>query len=260
MYAAQVQWQLNCASANKARLYFYLRGKRPISTGITRNDAFIAKAEERALWFWNLIQTKTPPPLVEGRDKVVYELPVVDNTWAQRVVQYREKASYLEDMEAKVKAVKADLKQLEQYFTEKIPSDVQTFDKDGIRATRVDRTGSIDYPKLVADLEKQMGIKIGEKKLESYRKKGTSYFRVSVTDDCQDVQSEQPKQEAEPTTQVEYEAVSLASASEVIAQVLPEVASKLAEVEEPKKDVEPEIVHPLPASNFFEKSTSNVFF
>ena len=88
MYAAQVQWQLNCASASQGRLYFYLRGKRPISTAIRRNDAFIAKAEEKALWFWNCVQTKTPPPMMEGRDTVVYDLPQPDNTWQARVAQY----------------------------------------------------------------------------------------------------------------------------------------------------------------------------
>ncbi|MEZ9934625.1 lambda-exonuclease family protein, partial [Vibrio sp. 10N.261.49.C12] len=44
MYASQVQWQLNCTGAPQGRLYFYLRGKRPISTTIRRNDSFIKQA------------------------------------------------------------------------------------------------------------------------------------------------------------------------------------------------------------------------
>lgn len=245
MYAAQVQWQLNCSGATQGRLYFYLRGKRPISTAIQRNDRFIAKAEAAALHFWNLVQTQTPPEMIEGRDKVVYDEPVADNAWLAKVEQYKSKAKYLSEMEAKVKAVKADLKALEGYFTEQIPENVQTFDKDGIRATRVERTGSIDYSKLLTAIEDELNVVIPEAMIEKHRKEGTSYFRVSVT-------------ETESKESVEEPHTDSSNAVEAKPESQTETESKKESVE--VKQDEPELIMPLPADNFFEKSSTNIYF
>ena len=253
MYAAQVQWQLNCASASQGRLYFYLRGKRPISTAIRRNDAFIAKAEEKALWFWNCVQTKTPPPMMEGRDTVVYDLPQPDNTWQARVAQYKEKSKRLSEMEKQAKAIKADLKQLEQFFTSQIPDNVKTFDKDGIRATRVDREGNIDYPKLLKAVEDEFNRVIPDDLKEKHRKQGSSHFRVTVTEECQEEQSETHSVEVEPET------LSVKPAKEVIPEALTQPQRTQVEKVQEENVVTPPI-QPIPPSNFFEKSTSNVFF
>lgn len=278
MYAAQVQWQLNCAGADNGRLYFYLRGKRPISTAIRRNDSFIAKAEEKALWFWNLVQTKTPPPLVEGRDKVVYDQPVQDNAWLAKAEQYKEKAKRLARMKAKVKAVEADLKQLESYFTDQIPEDVQSFDKDGIRATRVDRTGSINYPKLLTTIEDELNVRIPETMIEKHRKEGTSYFKITLAEESTDNVSNEPQKansaapetptatssvQPEPQAQPQAEP-ELVRPRQLSPGELPETPASKEEAEpitvQQQPQPEPEVVHPLPAANFFEKSASNVFF
>ncbi|WP_305372776.1 YqaJ viral recombinase family protein [Photobacterium leiognathi] len=182
MYAAQVQWQLNCSGATRGRLYFYLRGKRPISTGIQLNKAFIEKAEEMALQFWQLVKTKTPPPLDPERDTVVYELEQAPNDWASSVETYKAKAALVSERETELKAMKAEMKELEKYFTSQIPDDVQTFDKDGIRATRVERKGTIDYKKVLSEVEQQLNIVIDDSLIANNTKPSSTYFRITVTD------------------------------------------------------------------------------
>ena len=263
MYAAQVQWQLNCATASQGRLYFYLRGKRPISTAIRRNDMFIAKAEEKALWFWNCVQTKTPPPMMDGRDTVVYDIPQPDNTWQARVAQYKEKSKRLSEMEKQTKAIKADLKQLEQFFTSQIPDNVKTFDKDGIRATRVERDGNIDYPKLLKAVEDEFNRVIPNDLKEKYRKEGSSHFRVTVTntEGCQVVQNE-PSTQSEPAhVEVEQPSLEIVPAAEAIGDILyPKSPSQPKNEEVKVEKVNTPPIQPVPPSNFFEKSSSNVFF
>jgi predicted RND superfamily exporter protein len=272
MYAAQVQWQLNAASAKVGRLYFYLRGFRPISTEIKRNDAFIAQAEEKAIWFWNLVQTKTPPPMIEGRDKVVYDTPIsnVDPTWLKRVEQLKEKNKRLVEMEKHIKAVKADIKQLEQYFTGQIPEEAKTFEKDGIRATRVERNGSVDYQQLLESIKSEMNIVIPESMIEKCRKEGTSYFKVTVSDNSTDSVSTQEKSETpevEENTTVQNKPQELVKTAQVLtpkqldsSELGYQPASKVTTQEEVKSTQTGEMVFPIPASNFFEKSNQSVFF
>ncbi|MFA0356878.1 lambda-exonuclease family protein [Vibrio breoganii] len=251
MYASQVQWQLNCTGAPQGRLYFYLRGKRPISTTIRRNDSFIKQAEEAALTFWNLVQTKTPPPLIDGRDKVVYDLDELDNSWEQKVKVYKQQSKVLSELELKVKEAKAEIKQLEQYFTSQIPEDVQTFDKDGIRATRVDRKGSVDYKKLIAEIEDQLNVVIPPEMINTHTKKGTTYFRVSAVEPTEQEVSAQEEPVA-PSAEVQQEPIQPTPPESVPGLVKPEVQN------EPEAEVV--ITQPRQAQSYFEKSSSNVFF
>ncbi|HCG6133644.1 hypothetical protein HKB31_10720 [Vibrio alginolyticus] len=264
MYAAQVQWQLNCSGADIGRLYFYLRGKRPISTRIRRNDAFIKKAEKAAIDFWKRVQSNTPPEMIEGRDKVVYDTPISnqDNSWQERVEQYKEKSARHAELVRQCDAVKADLKQLESYFTEQIPSDVQTFNKDGIRATRVDKTGNVNYQNLLAEIEDTMNVVIPSSLIEKHRNKGSTYFRVTIQEESSNqadvpieqyqpkVEAEQPKQEATP--------LSVTPAEQAVPSSLISDVETHTEPEEPTPITAP--IKPLAPGNFFEKSAQNHYF
>lgn len=254
MYAAQVQWQLNCSGATRGRLYFYLRGKRPISTGIQLNEAFIEKAEEMALQFWQLVKTKTPPPLDPERDTVVYELEQAPSDWASSVETYKAKAALVSEKETELKAMKAEMKELEKYFTSQVPDDVQTFDKDGIRATRVERKGTVDYKKVLSEVEQQLNIVIDDSLIANNTKPSSTYFRITVTDgDSGDETaakdgSEQPKQ--------------------VITARDPQAVMDDANVSvEPKTNYAPRQTAPpkeeatvRSPKSFFDKATENMFF
>lgn len=254
MYAAQVQWQLNCSGATRGRLYFYLRGKRPISTGIQLNEAFIEKAEKMALQFWQLVKTKTPPPLDPERDTVVYELEQAPSDWASSVETYKAKAALVSEKETELKAMKAEMKELEKYFTSQVPDDVQTFDKDGIRATRVERKGTVDYKKVLSEVEQQLNIVIDDSLIANNTKPSSTYFRITVTDgDSSDEtaakdDSEQPKQ--------------------VITARDPQAVMDDANISvEPKTNYAPRQTAPpkeeatvRSPKSFFDKATENMFF
>ncbi len=248
MYTAQVQWQLNCSGAQVGFLYFYLRGERPIKATIKRNQAFIDKAEIAALEFWDLVQTKTPPARIEGRDKVVYEFKVdtsTDPEWISNVENYKAINSQIKKLEEQLTPLKDEAKKIEIYFQEKIPSDAKTFDKDGIRATKCDRDGKIDNDAFLADLSEKTGLSFSDliDLQDAHRAKGTSFYRVGVSNNS-NVQTEQPCK----VEKVEPKVVT--------------VESKPVEVIEPKKDSETQrIIKPLVASTYFsDKAKVSAFF
>lgn len=263
MYAAQVQWQLNCSGASQGKLFFYLRGKRPICTTIKRNDSFIAQAEEQARKFYEHVQSNEPVPMIEGRDKVVYDAPVsnTDNTWLARVEQYKEKSQRLSGLQDTVKAIKADLKQLEGYFTEQIPDGLKTFDKDGIRATKIERTGSIDYEKVLSAIEDHFNAVIPQDLIEKCRKADSEYYRITVSNEptkTEAVQTEQPKVESRTA-----ETPSVSQEQPGKDSVEKEMPKQETVQEEPVATPQPEVSlpsAPIPQGNFFEKSQSNMFF
>ncbi len=277
MYAAQTQWQMNCAGANVARLYFYLRGKRPISTMIRRNDNFIKQAEQKALWFWNLVQTKTPPPMIPGRDNVVYDTPLsrVDPTWLARVEQLKEKRALLKEMEVKVSAVKADAKEIEQYFTSQIPDGAKSLDRDGVRATKVQRDNNVDYEAILNEMTELLNVEIPQDLIDKHTSNGASYFRVTVdtSEKSQPDSFNQPNPQPEEIKPVQVEqAESSKVESEVIklrepesflddAKQQPTQATQneeLCSIQEADSDSQP--IKPVPPSNFFENASKDLYF
>lgn len=265
MYAAQVQWQLNTSGAATGKLYFYLRNKRPLSTPIRRNDAFIEKAEKAAIEFWNLVQTKQAPDMIEGRDKVIYNTPIsnTDHAWLAKVEQYKEKKAYLEELKLKTEGVNADLKQLESYFTEQVPENIPTFSKDGIRATRVNKDGNIDYPALLTEIQSELNVQIPSELIEKHRKNGSTYFRVTVQEQPSDkgVSLEQYTPSVDEVKEPEVELMQATPAEFIIPKVLepqmPEVETTQAEQ---NQIIDSTPIKPLPSSNYFEKTAQRMYF
>lgn len=251
MYAAQVQWQLNCSDSDKGRLFFYKKGRKPIAAPVHRNDSFIAKAEKVALAFWKMVQDKTPPKMIEGRDKVIYHKEVAANEWDVHSTQYREIDKEVKALDEKVKALKAKAKVHEDYFKSLIPEDVQTFTKDGIRVTQVDRDGAIDYKKLVDMIQQEFGVVVTSEMFAECQKAGSTSYRITVTkdsdSDTENVSTEQPE-----TTKVKEDvAVNVAPP----AQAEPEVIEAVQD-----EPVVAQIVAPRSAESFFTKSTQSMFF
>ena len=277
MYAAQTQWQMNCADANVARLYFYLRGKRPISTMIRRNDNFIKQAEQKALWFWNLVQTKTPPPMIPGRDNVVYDTPLsrVDPTWIARVEQLKEKRALLKELETKVSAVKTDAKEIEHYFTSQIPEGAKSLDRDGVRATKVQRDVNIDYEAILNEMAELLNVEIPQNLIDKHTTDGASYYRVTVNtsevtqSDCSNVIKVEPDKneavqfEQAESSKVEKEVVTLRQPESFINDLTQQ--STQAIVEEESSEIQEAVISsqpikPVPPSNFFENASKDLFF
>lgn len=262
MYEAQVQWQINCSGANQAKLFFYLRGREPIGTQINADLKFIMDAEKAALAFWEMVQTKTPPALISGRDKVVYHEQIKGNDpqWHDHVNQYKAKAKSISELESQLKEMKSQLKEMETFITGKIPTEVNSFSKDGLLATRVDREGSVDYDRLLADLGRKMNKAIPQGYIDSFRKEGKSYFRITVTD----------KSEVTPTTPVTT-ATESASCEKPKTEVTgkkdvqdvdtqqskqPTKSATVTTIERPKT----EVIKPLSSEDYFKKAAVNQYF
>lgn len=244
MYQAQVQWQLNCAGAQKGRLYFYLRGRKPISVGIPRDQTFIEVAEQAALAFWKLVQDKVPPVRIQDRDSIVYDNSQPDSVWKAKAAEYKEKKTYLDKVKAQADAIKKDLKSLESDFTKEVPSDAKTFEKEGIRATKVEREGSVNTASLIGIIEKEMNVQIPQELIDKARGKGSSYFKITVDENAEKIKVEQ--QPLEPVTNQE-------NVEETSVQQMSKYESTQ---QEPTEFIQPMI----PRNNYFEKSTQNMHF
>ncbi|WP_413694423.1 lambda-exonuclease family protein [Psychromonas sp. KJ10-2] len=239
MYAAQVQWQLNCSNSEKGILYFYLRGERPIKVTIKRNQAFIDKAEKAALLFWEQVQTKTPPNKMDGRDTVSYEFQQKDANWDANVTEYKKIDKEIKLLESKIAELKSRSESIEDYFKQQIPTDSKSFDKDGIRATKCERKGKVDKDAFLAAISNKTGILQSEltEIEEANRLDGSTYFRIST--------STNSNVQIEPGTKV------------------PENNSKRTDdtvAEIPKKPLE-EIATPMPPADFFKsKAVTSLHF
>ncbi len=269
MYWSQVQWQLNVADADKGKLFFYLRKHKPISVNINRNDGFIAKAEKEALSFWKLVQTKTPPEMIKGRDKVTYHENVDDSEWDNHADSYRKLSKSIKEHEEKVKELKALAGKHEDYFKSLVPDEFQTFTKDGIRITRVDRDGATDYKKLVDLIQEKFNVVVTSEMFAQCQKDGSTSHRITVQGDSTDeIQDEivQPEQLQPGDKPVEYEVVP---ATDIFSMLEPSNAQ--ASQDKPREDIpaeqqlsedEPlEIATPAPASSFLKsKSLQSVYF
>ena len=250
MYAAQVQWQLNCGDSNKGKLFFYLRGRKPIGANIQRNDAFIARAEEEALKFWQLVQDRVPPELIEGRDKVIYHKDGGDE-WDTHSAAYREVSREMKELEEKLSALKAKAKEHESYFQTLIPNDAQTFTKDGIRITKVDRDGAIDYKKLIDLIQNDFSVVVTSEMYKECQKSSSTSYRYTLQNKTApetDVQQKQP----EKAVQVEQSPT-------------PKPVDEPAQAADPKIDSEkPQqplvIAVPRAADSYFKKATQSMYF
>lgn len=268
MYHAQVQWQLNCAGAETARLFFYLRGNRPINVGIPRDDGLIKQAEDKALWFWNLVQTKTPPPLIDGRDKVTYHLETAMPLLTEKANQYKEKRNEVSKLEDEMKAKKSELKAMESYFIEMIPDDSQTFDfqGEGIRATRVDRTGSINAKKLIELIKDELDVTLPESLIEKAKGKDTTHYKVSITEESTEP-SEAKAEDAGSIAPTEVENPVEAKEQHIEAKQHPiqqssdqDCCIETNENDEINGNSEIIPMQPLPPSHFFDKSATSMYF
>jgi putative phage-type endonuclease len=231
MYVAQVQWQLNAANASKGKLFFWLRKHKPITALINRNDKFIAHAEKEALKFWDLIQTKTPPQMIEGRDKTIYHKEVQKSEWDSHSTAYRTVEQKIKEMKAEIAKLEAEAESHADYLKSLIPSGLQTFTKDGIRVTKVTRDGSTDNKKLIDLIEKEFGITVTSEMYKQCKKDDSVSYRITV------------QEQDEEVSDVETEKVSDVE------------TKKVSDVE-----TEDAPLMPLSPDNFFNKSTQSMYF
>jgi putative phage-type endonuclease len=68
-YVIQVSQQMFVTGASHGYVMGLIGGNRPVLRRIERNECFIGAMLRKLAWFWNLVETRTPPPYQDAEDQ-----------------------------------------------------------------------------------------------------------------------------------------------------------------------------------------------
>lgn len=156
-HMAQIQHQLIVTGAKSIDYVTITDDKTIKITKIEPNQNYIIEYLKKAIEFWNLVISDTPPELV---DEDVRTIKGMD----QIALDYLKDQQSLKDLEIKIAEKK-------QQLIEAMKNHAKvTFGKTGLKASKVYRKGNIDYKK-IPELK---GVD-----LEKYRGKYSSFIKLS---------------------------------------------------------------------------------
>jgi putative phage-type endonuclease len=158
MYVWQIQAQIECSGAEKG-IYVSFDGEDIVTVEVPKDDDMILEIDRAVGKFWKSIESDTPPAFTE-RDFVPMEGPDL----AAIAEQYRAVKSILDENEEKLKTLRSQLSLL-------VPHKRARF--YGVRFTRTERKGAIDYAKVPA---------LNGVDLEQYRKPPIEVTNVVLED------------------------------------------------------------------------------
>ena len=178
LYYPQVQQQILVANATHGWLLFY----SPSDNGehqmfkVQRDDALIQRLIERGQWLWEQVIKDTAPPrdalrdifLPTGEEAEQWKYHAVDARLYEQQIAQHQKA--LNALKAKQKEALAPMKAMMGEFSRA--------EFAGVSITRFERKGSVNLERLIQ--EENLSITLDD--LETYRDKGASQYRVSITD------------------------------------------------------------------------------
>lgn len=120
---AQVQHQLACTGFEWAQVAALVGGNHLEIVPVERNDRFIAELEAKAVEFWRMVETKTPPP-IDGKEATTRALKALHPDDNGETVPLDDEAEgvaeRLEEQIAAAKAAKGEAKRLENILRERI--------------------------------------------------------------------------------------------------------------------------------------------
>ena len=205
----QLQFQLYVTGASRGWLVFDLcRPSSPaLEFHIDRDDDFIQQELVPAcLYFWEAIQTGSAPPQDTERDLYV---PVDSalSEWTQAAQSYR---ALLEDrgqLEQQLKTIKDRLAQAEAVFV-RLMGDHLCADTAGVRVTRYQQQGAVDYPALLIEIAPDLKTET----LERFRRPASARVKVTLQSEHErdnvivlaPVQAEPARQPAAPAASSFY--------------------------------------------------------
>ncbi len=177
MYLPQVQHQMLCTDAKRGYLVFYsedMEGDDPtyLEFPIDRDDAMIQDILREGEAFWNLIETRKEPLKDPLRDIYV---PTGEHyeAWDVSAGDRLRLMGFLKAAEKQVKTLKDQMKINEKDLVEQM-GEFMRAEASGLAVTRFHKGGTIDYPKLLADLLPDLEDDV----LEKYRRKGSDQVRI----------------------------------------------------------------------------------
>jgi len=158
-YYPQIQWQMFVKGTDKAR-YCSFNKNDLFVLEVERDDEFIKDALIAATEFYRCLVEFIPPELTE-KDYV----KITDDAFGLVAVRYREVKQILDEAEIQEKELK---KQLVAF------TDDSNCEGYGLRLTRIQCKGAVDYEKLCKD----RGITQAETDL--YRKEQVGFWKISA--------------------------------------------------------------------------------
>ncbi|POP51508.1 lambda-exonuclease family protein [Zhongshania marina] len=183
MYEAQTQAQAIVAGQNEGILLFYREtenGPEDMEFPISVSEGQKISILNHAKWFWNLVETNTPPEKDPERD--VFEPAEGDDYFA-----WRSYADIWRDNHSRMKALKEQLSELDkdqkavqkQMITMMGP--FMQADVGGVKISLFVKQGNIDYKSFLADKFPGQDFEL---ELENYRKDSRSESRFTKSEDA----------------------------------------------------------------------------
>lgn len=179
MYATQVEAQCVVAGNDNGRLFFFLENGTDMEFPIKLTDSRKAEILDRARWFWNLIETDTPPPMDPARDLYIPGCPESRWKWDANADAWRMKQQRVKALEVELKRLKQEQKQLQSAFVSQMGQFMST-DTGGVKITRFRKNGNIDYQSF---LQGMFPYETFDTVLEGYRKPSREEMRLSLSED-----------------------------------------------------------------------------
>lgn len=179
MYESQVHAQCVVAGKTEGRLFFYLEDGTDMEFPITLTDERKALILERARWFWNLIETDTPPPMDPARDLYIPGCPESRWKWDANADAWRSKQQRVKALETELKRLKDEQRIIQSAFISQMGQFLSA-DTGGVKITRFSKSGGIDYPAFLKDKFPGQDL---DALLESYRKSSREEARFTMSED-----------------------------------------------------------------------------
>lgn len=178
-YYGQTQYQMVTAGAAMTSLWLYdVEAGEGIELYIPLNEEYAQGMLEKALAFWNMVQSVTAPDLIPERD--VLNVAMLGDSekaeWDQAESAYTELERSIKELESEVKALKEAQDAHKQTLLSiagiwpKVESDT------GFKLTSFARLGTVDYKAALA----KYAPEISDKMLDAFRKETTNGIRITV--------------------------------------------------------------------------------
>lgn len=192
LYELQVKTQCVVVGSDSGKLCFYMEDERTMEFEIELQPEDLDNIVTAAIEFWNLIETDTPPALDPEKDFYIPQSGEDEFRWQSYSELFSENKAKIDALKAQIAPLENAQKELQEAMIQMM-GDFQNADYGGLKVTRFERKGTIDYSKFIKTLE------VDEQTLEGYRKKSSWQSRVTLSEKDKVINEEIIGNESSPT-------------------------------------------------------------
>tara|TARA_R110002167_G_scaffold204404_1_gene408448 strand:+ start:12196 stop:13215 length:1020 start_codon:yes stop_codon:yes gene_type:complete len=179
MYESQVHAQCLVSGNDQGRLFFYLENGNDLEFPVTLTDERKAEILEKARWFWNLIETDTPPPLDPARDLYIPGNVEDRFRWDGYADAWRSNAQRVKALKVELDRYDKDQRKLQSLLISQMGEFMST-DVGGVKVSRFEKKGTVDYKQLLKDKFPDEDV---DSMIEKYRKEPRAESRFTLSED-----------------------------------------------------------------------------